>query len=216
MPSSTSTPTFQHQFSGSVSYTGRFARPVALVLLTSALLGCSAIVAQNPSGSYKPVNAVADDPESRLLLKGADVTAYFIQGKYVQGSAQFRSSYEGVDFRFASADSKALFDKEPAKYLPQYGGYCANGLVYGIPWGGDSDTWKMINGKLYIFGGQSSKDAFEVDEAANLVLAEKYWKEEVQGSNSFVQRGKRLAFKVPHYKSGEQLAKLVDEAKAKK
>lgn len=185
----------------------------ALILIT--LTGCGAITAQNPSGNYRPVNAVADDPEARLLLKGADVTAYFTQGKYVQGSAQFRSSYEGVDFRFANAQAKALFDQSPTQYLPQYGGYCANGLVYGIPWGGDANTWKMINGKLYIFGGQGSLDAFELDEQQNLALADKYWNEEVKDSNSFLQRSKRMVLRVPHYKSGEELARLVTAAKAK-
>ena len=186
-----------------------------LVSLTLALSGCGAMLAQNPSGTYKPVNAVADNPEARLLLKGADVTAYFTQGKYVQGDVQHRSSYEGVDFRFASAEAKALFDKEPTRYLPQYGGYCANGLVYGIPWGGDADTWKIVNGKLYIFGGQGSKDAFLLDEKQNLALADKYWQEEAQGTNSFWQRGKRMIFRVPHYKSGEELARLVAANKTK-
>lgn len=191
------------------------ARPLAALTLVAALSGCSAIVAQNPSGSFKPVNAVAENAEGRLLLKGADVVAYFTQNTYAQGSPQWRSEYEGVNFRFASAEHKALFDKEPAKYLPQYGGYCANGIVYGIPWGGDADTWKMIDGKLYIFGGQGSKDGFEVDEKANLALADKYWAEEVKGSNSFIQRSKRLVFKVPHYKTGEEIAALVAAAKAK-
>jgi len=189
-------------------------RAAAVVLLTS-LVGCGAMMAQNPSGNYRPVNAVADDPEARLLLKGADVTAYFTQGAYVQGSPQFRSSYEGVDFRFASADAKALFDQAPVKYLPQYGGYCANGLVYGIPWGGDANTWKLIDGKLYIFGGQMSKDAFELDEKTNLALADKYWNEEAKGSNSHLQRLKRMVFRVPHYKSSDEIAKLVAAAKAK-
>jgi YHS domain-containing protein len=186
-----------------------------LVSLTLALSGCGAMLAQNPSGSYKPVNAVADNPEARLLLKGADVTAYFTQGKFVQGDVQYRTSYQGVDFRFASAEAKAMFDKEPTRYLPQYGGYCANGLVYGIPWGGDADTWKIVNGKLYIFGGQGSMDAFLLDEKQNLVLADKYWQEEVQGSNSFWQRSKRMVLRVPHYKSGEELAKLVADSKTK-
>lgn len=186
-----------------------------LISLTVSLAGCGALMAQNPSGSYKPVNAVADNPEARLMLKGADLTAYFTQGKYLQGSPQFRSSYEGVDFRFASADAKALFDKEPTKYLPEFGGYCTNGLVYGIPWGGDADTWKMIDGKLYIFGGQGSMDAFLLDEKQNLALANKYWAEEVKGGNSFIQRAKRLVFRVPHYKSGADLANMVAAAKAK-
>ncbi|MDP3132642.1 MAG: hypothetical protein Q8M78_06835, partial [Burkholderiaceae bacterium] len=65
-----------------------------LVLATSAVVmlsGCGAMLAQNPSSSFTPVNAVAAEPESRLLLKGADVVAYFIQGQYVQGSPEFRS-----------------------------------------------------------------------------------------------------------------------------
>ena len=185
-------------------------------ILVAALAGCGAITAQNPSGTLKPVNAVADNPEGRLMLKGADVVAYFTQNKFAQGSPQYRSSYQGVDFRFASAEHKALFDKEPAKYLPQYGGYCANGIVYGIPWGGDADTWKLVDGKLYIFGGRGSMDAFLLDEKANVAMADKYWKEEVSGSNSFIQRSKRMVLRVPHYKSGEELAKMVSDAKAKK
>ena len=196
----------------------QFYRPwAALTVAVSlvALSGCGAMQAQNPSGSYKPVNAVADNPEQRLFLKGADVTAYFTQGAYVQGKPEFRSTYEGVDFRFASAQCKAAFDQSPAKYLPQYGGYCANGVMFGIPWGGDADSWKMTDGKLYLFGGQGSKDAFLLDEKGNIALADKYWAEEVKGSNSFIQRTKRLILRVPHYQSGEEQARQVAAAKIK-
>jgi YHS domain-containing protein len=181
----------------------------------ACLMGCSAMQAQNPGGNLKPVNAHVVDESSRVMLKGHDVVAYFTQGKHALGNPQFSSDYEGITFRFASAAHKALFDKEPAKYIPQYGGYCADGIVYGIPWGGDADTWSMQGGKLYIFGGQSSKDAFELDPAANYALADKYWNEEIKGSNSFWQRAKRLTFKVPHYKSGKELADLVAAKKAK-
>lgn len=184
-----------------------------LAALTLVLSGCGAMEAQNPSGNYTPVNAVAEG-EARVLLKGADVVAYFVEGKYQQGNAQFSSQYEGVTFHFASAGHKTLFDQEPAKYLPQFGGYCANGIAYGIPWGGDADTWKMIDGKLYIFGGRGSMDAFALDEKGNLALAEKYWREEIAGNNSFVQRAKRLVFRVPHYRSGEELAQAVANARA--
>jgi YHS domain-containing protein len=181
-----------------------------------ALSGCSAMVAQNPSGALKPVNAVPAEGSERLMLAGHDVVAYFTLGRHALGSAQYSSVYEGVNFRFASAEHKALFDAAPQKYLPQYGGYCANGIVYAIPWGGDADSWRMIDGKLYIFGGAGSKQGFELDIPANIALADRYWADEVKGSNSFVQRGYRLTFRVPHYKSGEELAKMVAEAKAKK
>ena len=188
----------------------------ALLIAAAALAGCSAITAQNPASALKPVNAVADGDDARVMLKGHDVVAYFTDGHHALGSAQIKSVYEGVTFRFASAEHKALFDAAPQKYLPQYGGFCANGIAYGIPWGGDADTWLMRDGKLYIFGGAGSRDAFLLDVPGNLALAEKYWRDEVAGSNSFIQRSKRLVFRVPHYKSGEELAKLVSDAKASK
>jgi YHS domain-containing protein len=188
-------------------------RLVLFFVVAFSLAGCSAMQAQNPSSALKPVNAAAMDGDQRVMLKGHDVVAYFTQSKHVLGSPQIRSEYEGVTFRFASAEHKALFDKEPAKYLPQYGGYCANGIVYGIPWGGDADMWRIDDGKLYIFGGAASKAAYELDIPKNRALADRYWKEEVAGSNSFFQRSKRLVFRVPHYKSGEELDKDVAAAK---
>ena len=192
----------------------RFDGVVLALLIVLALSGCGSMLAQNPGGKLKPVNAVAEGNDGSVMLKGADVVAYFQQGKYVQGNPQLTSTYEDVAFRFASPEHKAMFDREPNRYLPQYGGYCANGIAYGIPWGGDADRWKMIDGKLYIFGGQASQEAFELDEKANLALAEKYWNEEVKGSNSFLQRSKRLLFRVPHYQSGEELARAVARKKA--
>jgi YHS domain-containing protein len=184
-------------------------------LLASVVLfsGCAAITAQNPGGKLTPVNAHVVEGSSRVMLKGHDVVAYFTQGKHAMGSAQFTSVYEGITFQFASAEHKALFDKEPAKYQPQYGGYCANGIVYGISWGGDADSWRMIDGKLYIFGGAGSRDGFFLDTPGNIKLADKYWAEEVSGSNSFWQRTKRLTLRVPHYKSGSELAAMVAAAK---
>ena len=193
----------------------RAAVAVSLSASLMGLVGCGAMSAQNPSSALKPVNAVEIAPDARVMLKGADVVAYFSDGRYEQGLPQFKSTYESVTFHFANADRKARFDQSPAEFLPQFGGYCANGLVYAIPWGGDANTWKMVDGKLYIFGGQGSKDAFELDEAANVAMAQKYWADEVQGGNSFLQRAKRMVFRVPHYKSGEELAGAVAAAKAK-
>lgn len=180
------------------------------------LSGCAAMSAQNPSSSLRPVNAVSDAADARVILAGHDVVAYFTQGRHALGSVQFKSVFEDVTFRFTSAEHKRLFDENPRKYLPQFGGYCANGIAYGLPWGGDADTWRIDNGRLYIFGGQASRDAFELDPPRNLALAEKYWAEEVAGRHSFLQRAKRMVFRVPHYKGGEELAREVAAAKARK
>ena len=190
---------------------------LAAAVLWSALglSGCAALVAQNPASALTPVNAVADGVDDRVMLKGHDVVAYFTQGQHRLGQPQIKSVYEGVTFRFASAEHKAQFDAGPVRYLPQYGGYCANGLVYGIPWGGDGDTWLIVDGKLYINGGAGSKAAFLLDVPGHIRLADKYWADEVRGSNSFLQRAKRLVFRVPHYKSGPELEQMVRQAAAK-
>ena len=186
-----------------------------VVASTALALGaCAPLIVQSPSGKLSPVNAHAIDGNDRVLMKGADVVSYFTQNKDVQGSPAIKSTFENVTLYFSSTENKALFDKDPMKYLPQYGGYCANGIVYGIPWGGDADTWRMIDGKLYIFGGQGSRDAFLLDVPKNRALADKYWKEEVAGSNAFVQRTKRTTIaRVAHYKSGAELAAEVAAAK---
>ena len=194
----------------------RPARWLGAALVAAALSGCGTLLSQNPSSPLKPVRAVAMNGDAHVMLDGHDMVAYFTQGRHAMGSPQFKTVHEGVTFYFASAEHKALFDREPMKYLPQYGGFCANGINYGIPWGGDADTWRIIEGKLYIFGGAGSRAAFELDTRTNLALADKYWKEEVAGSNSYWQRTKRLVFRVPHYKTGEALNRMVKEAAEKK
>ncbi|MBX3674187.1 MAG: hypothetical protein KF776_14515 [Burkholderiales bacterium] len=193
-------------------------RLIAPALAAAALLlgGCAPLVTQSPGQGLSPVNAVADGDDKHLILFGHDVVSYFTDGRHAMGSPAHKSVHKGVTFRFASAEHKKLFDAAPERYIPQFGGYCANGIVYGIPWGGDADAWRIIDGKLYIFGGAGSRDAFLVDERANLALAQKYWKDEVEGANAFFQRARRLVFRVPHYKSGQQLAEEVARAKGGK
>ena len=186
---------------------------VLLALAASVLGGCSAMLAQNPSSALKPVKAVAMDGDAHVMLTGHDVVAYFTLGRHALGSPQIKSVYQGVTFRFATAEHKALFDKEPLKYIPQYGGFCAGGIAYAIPWGGDADSFRIVDGRLFIFGGSGSRAAFELDTPGNIKLADAYWKNEVAGSNSFLQRGWRLVFRVPHYKSDAQLAADVAAAK---
>ncbi len=181
---------------------------LAPILVAAGFLtaGCAPLTTQSPGAGLSPVNAIAEGGDKHLMLFGYDVVSYFTEGRERPGVAAIRSDYKGVTFRFSKVENKALFDAAPEKYVPQFGGYCTNGIVYGIPWGGDADTWQMIDGKLYIFGGQGSKDAFLLDVPRNMALANKYWNEEMNGSNAFIQRARRMIFRVPHWKSGAELA----------
>jgi YHS domain-containing protein len=177
--------------------------------------GCAPMVTQSPGQGLSPVNAVSEGEDKHLMLFGHDVVSYFTDHHHQLGSPQIKTVYKDVTFRFATQEHKKMFDAAPEKYIPQFGGYCSNGIVYGIPWGGDADVWEMFDGKLYIFGGRGSHDAFMLDVPRNMALANKYWNEEVNGSNAFFQRTYRLIFRVPHYKSGKELADEVARAKAK-
>jgi YHS domain-containing protein len=186
------------------------------IIAAITVSACAPLITQSPGKGLSPVNAVADGGDKHLMLFGHDVVSYFTEGTHKPGSPAIKSVYKDVTFRFSTPEHKAMFDRSPEKYLPQFGGYCANGIAYAIPWGGDADTWRMIDGKLYIFGGHGSLDAFMLDPSRNMALANKYWDEEVNGSNAFVQRSKRLILRVPHYKSGEELAREVAAAKSKR
>ena len=188
--------------------------PQVLIAMSFSLLSaCAPLVTQSPGHGLSPVNAVSEGEDKHLMLFGHDVVSYFTERTHKPGSPAIKSVYKDVTFRLSKPEHKALFDQSPEKYIPQFGGYCTNGIVYAIPWGGNVDTWWMHDGKLYIFGGQGSYDAFMLDAPRNLALAEKYWGDEVNGSNAFIQRTKRLIFRVPHYKSGKGLAEEVARAK---
>ncbi len=177
------------------AWLGKFAAAlVALMLLV--LSGCAA------NGPY---NSTSDGADAVLMLKGHDPVAYFTAGRHTLGRPDIKAEHQGATYRFSREENRAAFVKEPARYAPQYGGFCSNGIVYGIPWGGDPDIWAIVDGRLYIFGGESSRKYFLMDEKRNVALAESYWKDEIRGRHALPQRAKRLVMRVPHYRTGKEL-----------
>jgi hypothetical protein len=191
----------------------RHASIVVLAAVTLFISGCATMSAQTPGAGLSPVNAIRDGGDEHVILFGHDVVSYFTEGTHRMGLPSIKSEYKSVTFRFSKPENKALFDAAPERYIPQFGAYCTNGIVYAIPAGGNADTWKIIDGKLYIFGGQGALDGFMLDVPRNMALAHKYWTEEVNGSNQFVQRYKRWIFRVPHYVTGKELADQVEKAR---
>ena len=153
-----------------------------------------------------PYNTTSQGGDTRLMLRGHDPVAYFTLGKSTPGDPAIKTDFDGVTYRFVSEDHRFTFMKNPYRYVPAFGGFCANSMVYAIPWGGEPDTWKIIDGRLHIFGGEWPRRYFLMDEDNNERLAQRYWKSEVEGSIAVVQRARRLAIRVPHYKSDKDLA----------
>lgn len=170
-------------------------RLLALAFVTFIVAGCGSM------------NVVSDGADSRLMLKGYDPVAYFTDGKPIVGKPEIKAAYEGVTYRFASEDHRRLFVANPSKFTPQFGGWCSNGMAYAIPLGGEPQNFKIIDGKLYLFGGNRSKLYFEMDQEKNLELARNYWETEVKDSNWRIQSWKRVYIsRVPHYKTNKELA----------
>lgn len=195
-----------------MSITNSCIRPTVVKLIVAFTAAMTLAACASPG----PYNSVADGADGVLMLKGHDPVAYFTLGKQTPGKANIKTTHDGATYRFASEEHKAMFISSPAKYAPQYGGFCSNGIVYGIPWGGEPDTWKVIDGKLYIFGGTGSRNYFLMDEKRNLQLADQYWSSEIKGSNGFIQRYYRLVIRVPHYKTGQQLETQWQQAQSGK
>jgi YHS domain-containing protein len=111
-------------------------------------------------------------------LRGYDAVAFFKQGKPVKGNPEIESTYQGVTYLFASTADKSDFDKDPAKYVPQYGGFCAYGVANGVTTGnGDPDAFAVYKGKLYLCGNQAALRSFKSDIDSNIEKADTNWRQ---------------------------------------
>lgn len=90
--------------------------------------------------------------ENKVAIQGYDPVGYFTDGKAIKGKKELTASYQGVVYKFSSSENKEAFLKNPSKYEPQYGGWCA----YAMGSAGEKveinpETFKVIDGKLYLF-----------------------------------------------------------------
>lgn len=86
-----------------------------------------------------------------IALEGYDPVSYF-SGKPLEGESEFSATYRGVTYRFASAENKKKFLASPDQFEPAYGGWCAYAMgETGEKVKVDPETYKVIEGKLYLF-----------------------------------------------------------------
>ncbi len=149
---------------------------------------------------------IGPEGEKSVMLRGNDPVGYFTSGLPIPGRPEFTAEHDGAFYRFANETNRRMFITNPDRYAPQFDGLCANGLVYAVPTAGAPDVFKIIDGRLYLFGSRRAKQYFEMDQERNLRLAWHYWEAEVRDSSHWLQALKRQVFRVPHYKSNEDLA----------
>lgn len=108
-------------------------------------------------------------------IRGYDPVAYFTQNKPVQGSAEHKTEYRGSTFHFASKANRDAFAADPAKYAPQYGGYCAFGTAGGYKAAIDPAAFTLVDGKLYLNYNRDVQKQWSKDTAGFIVKADKNW-----------------------------------------
>ena len=110
-----------------------------------------------------------------VILKGYDPVAYFKQNRAVKGNPKYSSTYGGAIYYFASAEDKAEFEKAPAKYAPQYGGFCANSMSKRRIADIEPDQFFIYKGKLYLCAGPQQLNTFTAKPDVKVQAADKNW-----------------------------------------
>ncbi len=96
-------------------------------------------------------NALAADfAHSTPAVQGYDVVSYQTGKRPIRGNGNFVAVYDGATYQFSSTDNQKLFESNPEKYVPAYGGYCAFGASVGKKFIGDPEVWRVVDGKLYL------------------------------------------------------------------
>ncbi|NVD41039.1 hypothetical protein HT585_19375 [Ensifer sp. HO-A22] len=112
-----------------------------------------------------------------VAIKGYDPVAYFTESKALEGSPQYSYRWLGANWQFASAENRELFIREPTRYAPQYGGYCADGVSFGtVTTNIDPKAWRIIEGKLFLSYDPGAAEGFEKNPN-KLVDSRKHWSE---------------------------------------
>ena len=119
--------------------------------------------------------AFAADENSLPAVNGYDVVAYHTQNKAVRGTGWNVASYKGKNYLFSSKENKVLFEKNPAKYVPVYNGWCAFGVALKKKFHPDPTVFEVVDGKLYLNLDKKIQKKWSKDKKANIKKADGYW-----------------------------------------
>ena len=111
-----------------------------------------------------------------VTLKGYDPVSYFTDMKPEMGMSDLSYEWGGATWHFTSKDHLKMFKENPAKYAPQFGGYCAYALSINKLVPADPAYWTLDNGKLYLNVNADAQKLFRKDQMSNISNAEMNWK----------------------------------------
>ncbi len=141
-------------------------------LLTVFTFFVFTLVSSAQSGSIMPLFY----QEKGIAIKGYDPVAYFTEKKAMAGDQSITFDWSGARWQFVSKENMELFKKNPEKYVPQYGGYCAYGISENHKSPTDPNAWTVIGDKLYLNYNLKVKELWSTDIPGRIKKADANWK----------------------------------------
>ena len=136
---------------------------------------CLGVVLLLGAGNAVAIDAIYTSWYDDIAVKGFDTVAYFTENAAVEGKKAHSLEWNGATWRFSSAANKALFEADPEKYAPQYGGYCAWAVSQNQTASIEPEQFTIVDGKLYLNYNQEVKEKWLVDTSANINVGDKNW-----------------------------------------
>ncbi len=112
-----------------------------------------------------PAGREGTQREALDALDGLD-PVLLVGGKEVPGKSAFSVTRGNFVYLFATAETKATFEQDPARYEIQLGGMCAK---MGRTAGGNPADFIVHEGKIYIFGSDDCHKKFQANPAKYLI-----------------------------------------------
>jgi YHS domain-containing protein len=110
-------------------------------------------------------------------LRGYDPVAYFTVAEPQKGRPTLPYEYKGSTFYFSTDENRRAFMKDPEKYAPQFGGYCAYGTAQGYKVSTQPDAFAIVDNKLYLNYDRDVRTLWQKDVPGNIARAEENWPE---------------------------------------
>lgn len=144
-------------------------------LFIALVLALSAGLFAFPARAADEVFVTVMPDGGTAAIRGYDAVAYHTLKAPVLGSAQFTFDWKGATWRFASAANRDLFAKDPAKYAPQYGGFCAFGTSRGYKVSTQPDQFAVVDGRLFLNYNAAVMTTWDKDRPHYIATADENW-----------------------------------------
>lgn len=114
-------------------------------------------------------------PQFSVALQGYDPVSYFEGAAPQKGDFTHAVHWNGATWLFTSDAHADQFKRNPAKYAPQFDGYCSFAASRGYKAPGDALTGVVVKDKLYLNFNDQVKRMWSEDVPGNIKKGEEHW-----------------------------------------